>query len=73
MGVGLRQHLEGIGQKPIAGEHRGRVVELLVAGRLPTPEVAVVHRRQVVVNQRIGVHELDRDGGLQGAAPRDGE
>src|ERR1700736_6577555 len=31
--VGLSQHLEGIGEQPVAGEDGRRLVELLVAGR----------------------------------------
>ena len=60
MGVGLRQHLEGQGQETVARQHRGRLVEGLVAGRTAAPQIAVVHRRQIVVDQRIGMHHLDR-------------
>jgi len=59
--------------KPVAGEHRGRVVERLVAGRPAAPQVAVIHRREVVMDQRIGVDHLDRRGDLQRAAPGDAE
>ena len=33
---------------------------LHVAGRLPAAQLVVVHRRQVVVDQRVGVDQLDR-------------
>ena len=75
MRIGIRQHLERHGQQPVAGEHRGRLVELLVASRPAAPQIAVVHRRQIVVDQRIGVHHLDRRGDLQArcaAPPRTG-
>ena len=68
MGVGMRQHLEGQGQQAVARQHRGRVVELLVAGRAAAAQIAVVHRRQIVVDQRIGMHHLDRRRDLQRAA-----
>ena len=68
--VGVRQHLEGHRQQPVAGEDRGRIVELLVAGRPAAAQIAVVHRRQIVVDQRIGMDHLDRRRDLQRAAPR---
>ena len=73
MRIGIGQHLERHRQQTVAGEHRGRVVELLVAGRPAAPQIAVVHRRQIVVDQRIGVDHLDRRRDLQGAAPRHAE
>jgi hypothetical protein len=41
-----------------------------VAGRPTAPQIAIVHSRQIVVDQRIGVHHLDGCRDLQGAAPR---
>ena len=35
-----------------------------MAGRFAAAEVVVIHRRQVVVNQGIGVHHLDGGGGV---------
>lgn len=63
----MRQDLEGEGQQPVAREHRGRFVEFLVAGRPPAPQIAVVHRREVVVDEAVGVHHLDRAGDLERA------
>ena len=65
MRVLVRQHLEGERLQGVAGEDGRRLVELLVAGRLAAPQVVVVHGRQVVVDQRIGVHEFDRARGAQ--------
>ena len=56
------------GQQAVARQDRGRLVELLVAGRPTAPEVAVVHRRKIVMNQRIGMDQLDRRRHLQCAA-----
>ena len=47
----------------VAGENRGCFVELAVAGRATAPQVVVIHRRQIVMNQRIGMDNLDRAGG----------
>ena len=52
-------------KQPVAGQDRRRLVERLVAGRPAAPQVVVVHRRQVVVDQRIGVHHLQRTGRRQ--------
>ena len=60
-----RHHLEGQRQQAVAGQDRRRLVERLVAGRPAPPQVVVVHRRQVVVDQRIGVHHLQRAGRRQ--------
>ena len=42
--IGIGKHLEGGSQQPIAGEHGGRLVKLLVAGRAPTAQITIVHR-----------------------------
>ena len=47
---GSSQHLEGHRQQAVAGQDRGRLVESLVAGRLAAAQIAVVHRRQIVVD-----------------------
>ena len=60
MGLLVAQHLEGPGQQGVAGQDRRRLVEFLVAGRLPAPQVVVVHGRQIIMDQRIAVHHLDR-------------
>ena len=67
--IGIGQHAECRGQQPVAGEHCGRVIELLMAGRAAAAQIAVVHRRQIVVHERIGMHHFDRRRDLQGAAP----
>ena len=70
-----RQNVEGKRQQAVAGEDRGRLVEFLVRGRLPAPQVVIVHRRQIVVHQRIAMHAFERGAGhqrLRGAARRTG-
>jgi hypothetical protein len=50
-----RQGLQGVPR-----QDRGGLVEGLVAGGPAAPQVVVVHGRQVVVDQRIGVDQLHR-------------
>ena len=58
---------EGLGVEPVAREDRDVLAELHVAGRPAAAQLVVVHRRQVVVDQRVGVDELDRGGQRQHA------
>jgi len=58
-----RQVLECARLQRIAGEDGGGFVEGDVHGGLAAAQVVVVHRRQVVVHQRIGVDQFHRDGG----------
>ena len=51
---------KGLGLQSIAGEDRHSVAGDHVQCRSAAPERVVVHRRQVVVNQRVGVDHLDR-------------
>jgi len=59
MRVLVRQHLEGQSLQGVAGQDGGRLVELLVTRGFATPEIIVVHRWQIVVDQRISVHEFN--------------
>ena len=70
MGLRTRQNVEGEGQQAVAGENRGRLVEFLVRGRLAAPQVVVVHRRQIVMHQRIAVHAFERRARHQRALAR---
>ena len=58
---------EGLRQQRVAGEERRRLAEGDVRARPAAALVVVVERRQVVVDEREGVHELDRGG--RGQAP----
>ena len=60
MRLGSRQDVEREGQQPVACQDRGRFVERLVGGGLAAAQVVIVHRRQVVVHQRIAVHAFER-------------
>ena len=42
----------------VAGEDRGGFVELHVVGRAATTQFIIIHRRQIIVNQRISVNHL---------------
>ena len=55
-----RQHGEGLGLQGVADQDGRGLVPLLVDGGLAAAQVVIVHRRQVVVDQRIAVDELHR-------------
>ena len=73
------ENLEGLREQGVAGEDREGLAEDLVRGRPPAADVVVVHRRQVVVDQRVGVDHLDgrrhrqRQRAIEAAALRRGE
>ena len=46
-------------QKPVTRKNRQGFAKFLVAGRFAAPQVVIVERRQVVVNQRIGMNKLE--------------
>ncbi len=56
------QHGEGQGLQAVADQDAGGFVVGLVHGGAATAQVVVVHRRQVVMHQRIGVDQLHRAG-----------
>ena len=64
----LGEHAERERLQRVAGEQRRRLAERDVARRLAAAQRVVVHAREVVVNERIGVDELDR--GRRARRPR---
>ena len=64
--VCLRSGLERRGQQTVAGEHCRRLVERLVASRTAAAQIVVVHTRQIVVNERIGMDHFERTRERQG-------
>ena len=67
-GVGMNRRigeaLEGERLERVAGEDRRRLVEGAMDARLAAAQVVVVHRRQIVVDERVAMQELDRGAGL---------
>ena len=59
------ENLEGLRQQGIAGQNRRRFAELGMAAGPAAAQVVVVHRRQVVVDQRIGVNHFHGAGRRQ--------
>src|SRR4051812_1772840 len=51
---------ERLGVEAVAGEDRHVLAVDLVVRRAPAAQVVVVHRRQVVVDERVGVDQLER-------------
>ena len=52
-------------QQRVAGEDRGGIIRLLVQRRPAAAQIAVVHRRQVVMDQRVAVDAFQRRTGEQ--------
>ena len=71
--VGFGQDLEGAGLQGIAGQNRRGLVELLMGRGFAPSQIVVVHRRKVVMNQRIGVQHLNRGRRACRAGLRHGE
>ena len=63
--LALGEEPDRLGEEPVAGEDRHVLAVLDVRGRPPAAQLVVVHRGQVVVDQRVGVDQLDRGGGGQ--------
>jgi hypothetical protein len=59
-GVTFAQGFKGQCLQRIPGQDRQGFAELHMARGQPAAEVVVVHRREVVVDQRIGMDHLDR-------------
>ena len=53
------QHLECQRLQRIPGQDRRRLVELTMNGGAAAPQIVVVHGRQVVVDERVSVDQLD--------------
>ena len=62
----VADQLEGLGQQGVTGQDGDSFAEDLVVGGIAAPEVVIVHGRQVVVDQGIGVDHLHGAGGWQG-------
>ncbi len=54
------QQREGLGVEAIAGQDRDVLAERTVTRGLPSADVVIVHRGQVVVDQRVGMDQLER-------------
>ena len=56
---GVGKYFESDRQQRVSGKHRDPFAKNLVARRAPAAEVIIVHARQIVMNQGIGMHALD--------------
>jgi hypothetical protein len=59
----LGQPLERQSQQGVPGEDGDGLSEHLVIGGLSAPEVVIIHGRQIVVDERVAVHQFHRRGG----------
>ena len=64
--LALDSHLEGLGQERVARQDGDTFAEDLVVGRLASPEIIVVHGRQVVVDERVSMNAFNGTGQGQG-------
>ena len=64
------KRFEGQGEKRVSGQNRHGFAEHLMTGELAAAVVVVIESRQVVVDQRIGVDELQGAGGGDHAVRR---
>jgi hypothetical protein len=55
-----RQHAKGQRLQGIARQYGRAFIESLVAGRAAAAQIIVIHRRQIVVDQAVGVNQLHR-------------
>ena len=60
MGFAIGQNLEGQRQQRIARQHGGRFVEFHMGGGLAPAQHIVIHAGQIVMDERISVHGLQR-------------
>lgn len=58
-------HEEGLGEQGIAGEDGDVFTVDPVEGRSATPFVVVIHAREIVVHEAVGVDELEGEGGRE--------
>src|SRR4051794_25030704 len=56
----LEHETHGLREQTVAGENRDVLAEPDVTGGLAAAQVVVVHRRQVVVDERVGMDQLER-------------
>ena len=66
----LRECLKGQSLQGITAEDGGRLVKLAVAGGPASAEVIIIHRRQVIMHERVGVDHLNGQGRRRGRFPR---
>ena len=66
----LGQHLKSQREQRVAGQNGHGIAEHLVIGELAAAVIVVIERRQIVVDQRVGVDEFQRAGGRRHAIRR---
>ena len=61
-GCAPREHRKGERLQRIAGQDRGGLIKGAMAGRAAAAQVIVIHRRQIIVNQAVGMDQFDCGG-----------
>ncbi len=62
IGFVMREDIEGQCLQRITREYRGGFTERLVATGFPAAQIIVVHRREIIMHQGIGMDEFDGAG-----------
>jgi len=57
---------KGLGQKPVPRQNGNGFPEDAVIGRASAPEIIIIHAREIVMNEGIGVNAFDSAGGREG-------
>ena len=68
--LGIGKNVKRFGQEAVAGEQRHAFAKDFMRRRLAAPHVVVIERRQIVMDQGIGVDHLHRAGKRQNARRR---
>ena len=64
-----RHDVKGERQQRVAGKNRSRIIECFMHRRSSAAEAVIVHRRQIVMYQRIAMDELECCAGHECAGP----
>ncbi|OPZ67156.1 MAG: hypothetical protein BWY82_02860 [Verrucomicrobia bacterium ADurb.Bin474] len=59
----MAEDLKRIGKQTIAGKDRRRLIECHVTSGLPAAQRTIIHRGKIVMDQAVGVHQLNRNRG----------
>jgi hypothetical protein len=67
------ENVESEGEQTVTSQDRSCFIERLVRRRFPSPEVVVIHGREVIMHQRITVDAFQRGTREQRSLARDVE
>ena len=65
MSCGMGENFESQCQQRVAGKNGGGFIKRFVNGRTPAPQIVIVHRRQIIVNERVTMYAFKRRRSVQ--------